>query len=148
MHSSLLYILRNILLKRRIRFDNLKHDVNAKCKELLVQEYFGRIRSRDIQGLLNLFSDDSVIHEPFSKSSPLSGKSEIESFLRSVVMANEGMQYEIRIERDAMPKNSLVAIVIFHKDEALKGKFTFEFNDTNGSNLNERIMALRIEFID
>jgi len=122
----------------------------VKSDVLLVQEYFKRIKSRDLRGLLNLFSDDAVIHEPFSKLKYISGKSEIESFFRTVIMANEGVQYEIRIEkeRDKMHKNSVAALVIFRKENAVKARFTFGFVDANVPKLKSRIKTLNIEFID
>ena len=72
---------------------------NISQSHELVLDYFQRVRSSDISGLMNLFSEDSVIYEPFSKSKCLIGKSEIEPFLRTVVMANKGMQYELEIEK-------------------------------------------------
>ena len=51
------------------------------------------------RGLLSLFSNDSMIYEPFSKSKCLVGKSEIEPFLRTVIMANKGMQYNFNIKK-------------------------------------------------
>jgi len=129
----------------------LKYDIQqCEIYELLVQEYFKRIRARDLHGLLNLFSDDAVIHEPFSKSKYISGKSEIESFFRTVIMANEGVQYEIKIEKemDKMHKNSMAALVIFRKENAVRARFTFGFEDANEPKLKSRIKTLNIEFID
>ena len=77
-------------------------ETNSEFKKqnvITVQKYFNRIKNRDIEGLLDLFCDDPVIEEPFSKSKILLGKSEIEPFLKSVIMANEGLKYEINIER-------------------------------------------------
>jgi hypothetical protein len=60
-----------------------------------------------MQRLLNLFTDDCVIFEPFSKKqlkhpdiggrdiTYLKGKSEIESFFNIVMMASDGLQYQI-----------------------------------------------------
>jgi len=134
-----------------LKEDKFKYDIqHVKSDVLLVQEYFKRIKSRDLRGLLNLFSDDAVIHEPFSKLKYISGKSEIESFFRTVIMANEGVQYEIRIEkeRDKMHKNSVAALVIFRKENAVKARFTFGFVDANVPKLKSRIKTLNIEFID
>jgi hypothetical protein len=58
----------------------------------LVSEYFERIQAGDLRGLLSLFSDDSIIFEPFSKTKFLSGRLEIEPFLETVILANKGMQ--------------------------------------------------------
>lgn len=131
--------------------DKLKYDVQ-ECEicELLIQEYFKGIKSRDLYGLLNLFSEDAVIHEPFSKSKHISGKSEIESFFRTVIMANEGVQQEVKIEKERYErhKNSVTALVIFRKENAVKARFTFGFEDPNEPELKSRIKTLNIEFID
>jgi ketosteroid isomerase-like protein len=120
----------------------------GRDNEIIVKEYFNRIRSRDIDGLLELFSDDAVIHEPFSRARRLFGKTEIKPFLKSVIMANEGLQYEISVERQKNDHtNSLVALIIFRKEHSIKSRFTFSFSNTE-SNLNGKITSLLIEFID
>lgn len=122
---------------------------NAKDNEIIVKEYFSRIKSRDLEGLLDLFSDDAVVHEPFSRAKKLSGKTEIRSFLKSVIMANEGLQYEINIERKkANPADDFVAFVIFRKGHVINSRFTFSFNDADRTNANGKIKSLIIEFVD
>lgn len=122
---------------------------NGKDNEFAVREYFSRIKSRDIEGLLELFSDEAVIHEPFSRARRLFGKTEIKPFLKSVIMANEGLQYEISIERQKNNHiNNLVAHVIFRKGHAINSRFTFGFENTGESNMNRKIKSLIIEFID
>jgi hypothetical protein len=136
-----------------LKEDKLRYDVQ-ECEicELLIQDYFKRIKSRDLHGLLSLFSEDPVIHEPFSKSKHISGKSEIESFFRTVIMANEGVQQEVKIEKERYErhkhKNSVTALVIFRKENAVKARFTFGFEDPNEPELKSRIKTLNIEFID
>lgn len=122
---------------------------NGTVNEIIIKEYFGKIRSRDIDGLLDLFSDDAVVHEPFSRAKTLLGKTEIRSFLKSVIMANEGLQYEIKIERQkANPVNNFVAFVIFRKGHAINSRFTFSFDDADRANTNVKIKSLLIEFLD
>ena len=127
-------------------------ETNSEFKKqnvITVQKYFNRIKNRDIEGLLDLFSDDTVIEEPFSKSKILLGKSEIEPFLKSVIMANEGLKYEINIERQKNNyKNDLVAFVIFRKEHTINSRFTFSFETDSGSKKNNKIRSLRIEFTD
>lgn len=110
--------------------------------------YFQKIKAGDVRGLLNLFTDDSVVYEPFSKSKCLVGKLEIEFFLKTVVMANEGMQYEIKIESEEHDedKDEIVALVTFQKGDSIRGRFTFEIERINEPN-ESRIKTLRIEFI-
>jgi len=122
---------------------------NGKDNGIFVKEYFNRIKSRDIEGLLELFSDDAVIHEPFSRARRLFGKTEIKPFLKSVIMANEGLQYEINIEGQKYNHtNNFVALVIFRKGHAINSRFTFSFENTDKSNINGKIKSLLIEFID
>ena len=122
---------------------------NEKDNEIIVKEYFSRIKSRDIEGLLELFSDDAVIHEPFSRARRLFGKTEIKPFLKSVIMANEGLQYEINIERQKNNHmNNFVALVIFRKGHEINSRFTFSFDNSGKSNIYGKIKSLLIEFID
>lgn len=108
-----------------------------------------RIKSGDLQGLLELFSDDSTIYEPFSRSKRLFGKSEIEPFLKSVIMANEGVQYELKIVQQMnKQENNVVAIVVFRKENELRCRFTFGFEDSDDFKLIRRIKSLKIEFTD
>lgn len=119
------------------------HEIN----EQLVIEYFRSIASKNIDRLLSLFSPGAKISQPFSKS-PVVGKSQIESFLQTVIMANAGMQRELRIERSPTDNNRLVVFVTYLKSGELKGKFTFKVDDTKKSRLEGRIKSLRIEFLD
>ena len=131
--------------------DRLKESkkINEKSEEFVVREYFGRIRSGDVEGILNLFSDDAVIHEPFSKSKHLSGKSEIEPFLNSVIMANQGLDYGLKIEKEKQEDNTaLIANVIFQKEGSIRCRITFELENTKADKSVRRIRLMDIEFID
>jgi len=122
---------------------------NEKDNEIIVKEYFRRIKSRDVEGILELFSDDAVIHEPFSRARRLFGKTEIKPFLKSVIMANEGLRYEINIERQKNNHtNNFVALVIFRKGHEINSRFTFSFDNSGKSTLYGKIKSLLIEFID
>jgi len=122
---------------------------NGKDNGIVVKEYFNLIKSRDIEGVLELFSDDAVIHEPFSRARRLFGKTEIKPFLKSVIMANEGLRYEINIERQKNNHtNNLVVLVIFRKGHEINSRFTFSFDNSGKSTLYGKIKSLLIEFID
>ena len=126
-----------------------KYKEREKDNEIIAQEYFKRIKSGDVQGLLALFSDDSIIYEPFSRSKRLFGKSEIEPFLKSVIMANEGVRYELKIVQQMnKPMNNVVAQVIFCKENEIKSRFTFGFENSRDFKLISRIKSLIIEFTD
>ena len=119
----------------------------GKGNEIIVKEYFNRIKSKDLEGLLELFSDDAVIYEPFSKAKSLLGKNEIKSFLKSVIMANDGLQYEIKIEGRQDNHENLVANVIFRKGYTINSRFTFSIDNTRNYDLHGKIKSLLIEFI-
>jgi ketosteroid isomerase-like protein len=117
--------------------------------EIIVKEYFSKVNSKDIDGLLELFSDDSVIYEPFSRSERLSGKSAIEPFLKSVIMANEGLQYELEFARQENKQNNdIVALVTFRKENEINSRLTFGFENSHNSKFKRRIKSLLIEFTD
>lgn len=65
----------------------------------LVFEYFRLIKEKDVDGLLDLFTDDAVIYEPFSKLSTagdgIRDRISMKAFFQVVVMANEGLEYSI-----------------------------------------------------
>ena len=83
--------------KRKLLYDN---DTD------IVFEYFELIKNKDIERLMNLFSPDAVVYEPFSKlRGGIMGRQAIESFLRIVIMANDDLQYRIVIENISDIKN-------------------------------------------
>ena len=117
--------------------------------EFVVREYFKRIKSGDVQGTLSLFSDNAVVHEPFSKSKYLSGKLEIEPFLSSVVMANQGLEYSLKIEKDNQGDNTaVIADVIFRKQGLIRCRITFQLENTRGDKSVSTIKLMDIQFID
>jgi ketosteroid isomerase-like protein len=128
----------------------LKYDTHPeKSHESVIRQYFRRVAAGDLHGLLDLFSGDCVIHEPFSTSKYLTGKIEIEPFLRSAIMANQAVQYEIKFEKERRKagRNMMVAVVVFHKENEIKAKFTFEFENVGEGEFG-RIKILKIEFVD
>lgn len=76
----------------------------------IILRYFRMIEEKDMHNLLNLFTEDCRIYEPFSKGhvssdngvsdKPLKGISEIESFLHIVMMACDGLEHEITFESE------------------------------------------------
>ena len=120
----------------------------SNLRESLVSDYFKLVSSGDVSGLSNLFSDDSMIYEPFSKSECLIGKSEIVPFLRTVIMANKGMHYNLEIEKpeQSSDENLVFVLVRFSKGGSTTCKFRFEFQPRDESNCL-RIKTIHIEFI-
>jgi ketosteroid isomerase-like protein len=77
---------------------------NEKDDQLIVLKYFRLIDEKDMPSLLNLFTEDCTIYEPFSRDfpsnegkgkKPLKGTNEIESFFHVVMMASDGLKHEI-----------------------------------------------------
>src|SRR5690349_20031817 len=135
----------------------------------IIFEYFRRIKHKDIPGLLDLFTDDAVVYEPFSKSEEIQGKTtglhgkqRIEPFLGVVVMANEGVEGNITIDKiyekmdDSNNKSTEIsAIVTFERGAIITARFTFELispatsNSNNSKNTNQsekKIKNLHIQF--
>jgi SnoaL-like domain len=77
---------------------------NEKDDQHIVLKYFRLIDEKDMPSLLNLFTEDCTIYEPFSRDflfdegkgkKPLKGRNEIESFFHIVMMASDGLKHEI-----------------------------------------------------
>lgn len=113
--------------------------------EQIVARYFRCIDTKDLDGILELFDYDAEVYEPFSNmTGGLKGRSSIESFLKVAMMANNNLKRTINIQKPNKP-NSITAVVMFEKGDKVKSKFTFEFQDDDGS--RKKIKSLRIEFL-
>ncbi len=114
--------------------NNKERRVKPLTDEDIVHEYFRLIKAQDTYGLLDLFTDDAVIYEPFSKSEDgkggLQGKSAIEPFLNVAIMASAGLREEIEIEKSRLRRdngiNKVTAYVTFERGGKVKARFTFE----------------------
>lgn len=111
--------------------------------EQMVTEYFNRISSKDVDGLLQLFADDAVVYEPFSKEDGLHGKSAIEYFLNVAVMANTGLTRSIKFVEKS--EEAITALVRFERDGSIRGRFSFLFaiEEISGQ---KKIKELKIRF--
>lgn len=126
--------------------------LKAKVKESMpltgkqiVARYFRCIDTKDLDGILELFDYDAEVYEPFSNIiGGLKGRSSIEPFLKVAMMANNNLRRTINIQKPNKP-NSITALVMFEKGDKVKSKFTFEFQDDDGS--RKKIKSLRIEFL-
>ena len=143
----------------------------------IVYEYFRLIKHHDINGLLSLFADDAVVHEPFSKiTAGFGGKDAIRTFLEIVMMANCGLTYNIVIDKhlassnnnnndDNVSKkhhdddyynssNTISALITFQRGDSIRARFTFEsvvpiLTESTKTiiSLKKRIRRLSIQFI-
>jgi len=118
-----------------------------------VRRYFDLISRRDVDGILDLFTDDEpVVYEPFSNEKEgLHGKDAIESFLKIALMANAGLKREIKFE-DGNSGEATTALVTFERGTILKGRFTFNFvtekgESKKGDGMVKRIKSLKIRFL-
>ena len=91
---------------------------NEKDDQHIVLKYFRLIEEKDMPGLLNLFTEDCTIYEPFSgglksnegeRKKPLKGRNEIESFFHIVMMAFDGLKHEIEFVCPPIEHTRLVA---------------------------------------
>jgi hypothetical protein len=140
----------------------MKNDVQDSIRipllihKSMVYEYFRHLKNKDITGLLNLFADDAIIHEPFSNiNAGLKGKSAIKPFLEVAMMATEGMQHEIEFEKSRTnekdTKNQVTALVMFEKEGRIRARYNFELSMESDSDLNyqgKKIQTLGIEVIE
>ena len=111
--------------------------------EDVVYQYFKCIDSKDLSGIVDLFDYDATVYEPFSNmQNGLRGRSSIEPFLKVAMMANSHLSREITIERASATQ--VTALVTFEKGDKVRGRFTFEFqNSPEGS----KIKSLHILFL-
>jgi hypothetical protein len=106
--------------------------------------------------LLDLFADDAVIDEPFSKSEAskggLQGKIAIEPFLNVSIIA--GLREEIEIEKSKLTCDNgikrVIAYVTFERGGKVKARFTFELTSEENYNSQKqrKIQSLRIQFVE
>ena len=105
-----------------------------------------------MHGLLNLFTDDCAIYEPYSKGlhsyydngiakSCLKGRSEIESFLNIVMMASNGLQYEIKFLEEPMDIDYEQADEIFDsRSSSIISALASFYRNEGGDELKVRLM--------
>jgi hypothetical protein len=105
---------------------NKMRRVKPLTDEDIVHEYFRLIKTKDMYRLLDLFADDAVIDEPFSKSEAskggLQGKIAIEPFLNVAMMVNAGLREEIEIEKSKLTSDNgikrVIAYVTFERGKS------------------------------
>jgi hypothetical protein len=113
----------------------------------LVFECFKLASQNKIEELLELFADDVIIYEPFSKKEEgLHGKPAVRSYLNMMTLASDdSLHYNISIEEDSNDK--IVALVVFEKGDKITAKFAFEITPSK-DNKNKKIRVVRVEFLD
>lgn len=117
------------------------------ANQQLVFECFKLASQNKIEELLELFADDVIIYEPFSKKEEgLHGKPAVRSYLNMMTLASDdSLHYNISIEEDSNDK--IVALVVFEKGDKITAKFAFEITSSK-DNKNKKIRVVRVEFLD
>ena len=138
--------------------NNKERRVKPLTDEDIVYKYFRLIKAQDMYGLLDLFTDDAVIYEPFSKSEDgkggLQGKSTIEPFLNVAIMASAGLREEIEIEKSRLRNdngiNKVTTYVTFERGGKVKARFTFELRSEGNydSQKQKKIQSLHLQFVE
>lgn len=117
----------------------------------IILEYFRLIDRKDTHGLLNLFTDDCIIYEPFSKEPSsyngirnekrgLRGKSEIASFFRVIMMVSDGLQHEIEfIDNDVDATDVQIEDIATSESSSIVSALASFYKNKNGDNLKERL---------
>lgn len=111
------------------------YNYQSHTGETIIFVYFRFIKNKDINKLIDLFADDAIIYEPFSKTGDtdgLQGRTAIESLLNTVIMANSGLNHQIEIiksDRKVCNNNDQITTnVTFERGGKVKAKFVFEFS--------------------
>ncbi|HXX98080.1 MAG TPA: nuclear transport factor 2 family protein [Candidatus Bathyarchaeia archaeon] len=137
------------------RHKHPKHPSRAG-NESIVYEYFRLIKSKDINGVLNLFTDDAIIYEPFSNiDGGLKGKGSIRPFLDVVMAATDDMRHEIEFEKtqDANKEDdqAVAALVTFERGGKTQARYIFELTSRQEqydyTDVGKKIQILHIELI-
>jgi ketosteroid isomerase-like protein len=111
--------------------------------EKLVRKYFELVPT-DYQAAAELFSDDAVLFEPFSKENGLKGKDDIRQFLKVASMANSGLERDLIVRQQ---DGHIEALVHFTKGSTVRGRFVFKFQELATMNgMEKKIKELRIRF--
>jgi hypothetical protein len=124
-----------------------KRERKTSTNQKLVFECFKLASQKKIEELLELFADDVIVYEPFSKKEEgLHGKPAIRSFLNMMTLATDDtLRYDISIEEDSNDK--ILALVVFEKGDKITAKFAFEMTPSKEKD-TKKIRAVRVEFLD
>ena len=119
----------------------------STTNQKLIFECFELASQNRIAELLDLFVDDVIIYEPFSKKEEgLQGKSAVRSFLNMMTLASDdSLRYDISIEDDKNDK--VVALVVFEKGDKIEARFSFEMT-ADKKEKDKKIKVVRVEFLD
>lgn len=89
-------------------------DRNTLQERNTIQSYFRAIKRKDIDNLVDMFEDEGVIHEPFSKEVLLRDKRDFKPFFQVICMAIEELEYELLID-DVTDEDGLSILCTFQR---------------------------------
>ena len=115
-------------------------ELSLSIKKNIVLKYFRLVQIGDLENLIDLFDDNVIIYEPFSKiKDGLKGKKNIISFLKVIIFSNQNTLYDIKFKSH---DNDLISIFVRFKKNGYKD-FTFNFRITSYNN-TAKIKSLEI----
>ena len=114
----------------------------------IVKNFFSLIEQSDIDGLVDLFDENCIVYEPFSKENGLQ-KNNLKPFFQVLVNTNNNITREVSFPEKRNKVNEIETLVTFNKDGMLRAKFIFNikhYSDDFGMDL-VKIETLHIDFI-
>jgi hypothetical protein len=116
----------------------------------IVLKYFHLIDEKDMHSLLNLFTDDCIIYEPFSRGQSsydndgigktrLKGRSEIESFFHVVMMASDGLEHQIEFIDNPINNYEQIGDIVTSTTSSIVTALATFYGNKGGDKLNERL---------
>lgn len=117
-----------------------------------IQSYFRAIKRKDIDNLVDMFEDEAVIHEPFSKEGQLRDKRDFRPFFQVICMAIEELEHDLLIEDVTDEDDVLSVLCTFQRGETVCVRFSFRFGPNSRMNIKgvmeRKIQKLQIQFLN
>lgn len=111
-----------------------------------VYSYFRAIKDKDIDNLIDMFEDDAVIQEPFSKEDQLRKMRYFKSFFQIVCI----LEYDLYFEEET-DDNGASVLCTFQRGETVCARFCFRFGSSTRINakgiIERKIEKLEIQFL-
>lgn len=126
-----------------IRFHNERDDRH------IVLKYFCLIDKKDMPSLLDLFTEDCTIYEPFSRDflsdegkgkKPLKGRNEIESFFHVVMMASDGLKHEIEFINSPIKHTRQNGDTVITTSSSIVSALTTFYRNEGGDKLKQKFV--------
>jgi SnoaL-like domain len=115
----------------------------------IVMKYFRLIDEKDMSSLLNLFTEDCTIYEPFSRDflsdegknkKPLKGRNEVESFFHVVMMASDGLKHEIEFVHSPIEEPRQNGDSVITKSSSVVSALATFYRYEGGNKLKQKLV--------